>query len=372
MINSERLVKNFMEYVKISSPTMYEKEFANFLKKELEQLGFEVVFDDTMQETGSNIGNLIAKLKGNGKGEPILFSCHMDTVSPGMNIKPVLENGVIKSDGTTVLGGDDKAGIAGIIEAVRVIKEQNIKHGDIEIAFSVFEEGGLKGAKALDYSIFKSKHAFVLDSGGDPGQVIIQGPAQDKINFKVIGKSAHAGVAPQEGISAIMVAADAISKMKLLRIDEETTANIGKIEGGTVTNIVASEVYVTTEARSLDNEKLKIQSEHMIKCFKDSAEKFGAKVEIEHNKMYSSFVVDENAPIVKDVFTACERLGLRAFTASSGGGSDTNIINGKGKIAVNLGIGERKPHSLEEHMHVRDLENVSRIVLELIKLYAEK
>lgn len=371
MINSDRLVNKFMQYVKISSPTKYEKEFALFLKKELEELGFEVSFDNTENQTGSNIGNLIARLKGT-KGEPILFSCHMDTVSPGIDIKPKLENEIIKSDGTTILGGDDKAGIAAIVEAVRVIKENNIQMPDIELAFSVFEEGGLRGAKAMDYSQFKAKHTFVLDSGGDPGQIIIQGPAQDKINFKVLGKAAHAGVCPEDGISAIMVACDAISKMKLLRIDEETTANIGKIEGGTVTNIVASEVNVTTEARSLNSEKLKAQVSHMIKCFTDSAEKFGAKLEYEHNQMYSPFVVDENSQIVKDVFTACERIGIRAFTASSGGGSDTNIINNKGKIAVNLGIGERKPHSLDEHMYVRDLENVARIVVELIKLYSEK
>ncbi|MDO4711767.1 MAG: M20/M25/M40 family metallo-hydrolase [Peptostreptococcaceae bacterium] len=369
MIDQKRLVESFMQYVQISSPTRSEKEFAEFLKMELEMLGLSVEMDDTMEETGSNCGNLLATLKGDGKGEPIIFSCHMDTVSPGVGVKPILADGVIRSDGTTILGGDNKAGIAAIVEAIRVIKENNIPHGDIHLAFSVYEEGGLKGAKALDYSRFGARHAFVLDSGGDPGQVIVQGPAQDKLNFTVKGKAAHAGVAPEEGISAIMIAAEAIANMKLLRIDSETTANIGRIEGGSVTNIVTEEVYVTAEARSLVDHKLEAQSKHMIDCFEKAAQKFGGSVEVEHNRMYSSFKVDENDEIVRNVFDAFENMGIKAFTQASGGGSDTNIINGKGITAINLGIGERKAHSLDEHMYVKDLVSSAQLVVEIVKRY---
>lgn len=231
------------------------------------------------------------------------------------------------------------------------------------------EEGGLHGAKALDYSQFGARHCFVLDSGGDPGQIIIQGPAQDKINFKVKGRAAHAGVAPEEGISAIVIAAEAIANMKLLRIDSETTANIGRIEGGTVTNIVAEEVYVTSEARSLVDSKLEAQSKHMIDCFEKAAQKFGGSVEVEHHRMYSSFQVNADDEIVKNAFTACKNVGLNPFTQATGGGSDTNIINGKGITAINLGIGERKAHSLDEHLYVKDLVKVSELVLEIISLY---
>lgn len=369
MVNQERVVQNFMQYVQISSPTKSEKEFADFLKNELESLGLSVRIDDTMEQTGSDTGNLLATLKGDGQGEPIIFSCHMDTVSPGIGIKPILEDGVIRSDKTTILASDDKAGIAAIIEAIQVLKENNLPHGDIHLAFSVFEEGGLNGAKALDYSQFGARHAFVLDSGGDPGQIIIQGPAQDKINFRVKGRAAHAGVAPEEGISAIVIAAEAIANMKLLRIDKETTANIGRIEGGSVTNIVPEEVYVTSEARSLQDAKLEAQSKHMMECFENAAKKYGGSVEIEHNRMYSSFQVDPEDDIVKNAITACKNIGLEPFTQATGGGSDTNIINGKGIRAVNLGIGERKAHSLEEHIYVKDLVNVSKLVLEIIRLY---
>lgn len=370
MINQDRIVNAFLEYVQISSPTKLEGKFAARMVEELKTIGFEVTVDDAGEKLGCDTGNVIAKLKGTTGAAPILFSCHMDTVSPGVDIKPIIKDGVIYSDGTTILGGDDKAGIAAVIEAVRAIKENGVPHGDIEVVFSIFEEGGLHGAKNLDYSNLKSKHAFVLDSGGDPGQIIVKGPAQDKLDFTVIGRPAHAGVAPEEGISAIMVASEAISKMTLLRIDEETTANIGRIEGGTVTNIVAPECVVKAEARSLDNDKLKKQSDHMVACFNEAAEKFGAQVEAKVERMYSAFSVDENDVIVQNVKAACAAIGLKAFTAPSGGGSDTNIFNANGITAVNLGIGERKPHTLEEHLHIVDLVNASKLVLEIIKKYA--
>lgn len=369
MINKERIVNSFMDYVRISSPTKQEGKFAEFISKELEALGMEVTIDDAGPKVGSDTGNVIAKLKGNAPGETILFSCHMDTVSPGIDIKPVIRDEVIYSDGTTVLGGDDKAGIAAVVEAIRAIKENNLPHADIEIAFSIFEEGGLHGAKNIDYTTLNSKKAFILDSGGEPGQIIVKGPAQDKIDVKVLGKSAHAGVAPEEGISAIMVASAAINRMKLLRIDEETTANIGTIEGGSVTNIVTPEVIIKAEARSLDNDKLKAQSDHMVECFETAAKEFGAKVECEVIRMYSAFSVDVKDPIVTTTMRACENIGLKPFTAASGGGSDTNVYNANGITAINLGIGEKKPHTLEEHLHIKDLVDSSRLVMELIKIH---
>lgn len=369
MINRDRIVSSFMQYVQIDSPTRSEGKFAQFIAGELKELGLSVYIDQAGEKAGSDTGNVIAVLEGTREGEPILFSCHMDTVSPGIGIKPVIKGDVIYSDGTTILGGDDKAGIAAVVEAIRVIKEQNIPHGPIEISFSIFEEGGLHGAKHLDYSKINAKTAFVLDSGGEPGQIIIKGPAQDKIEVKVIGRPAHAGVAPEEGISAIMVAARAINDMKLLRIDEETTANIGVINGGSVTNIVTPEVTLLAEARSLDNNKLERQTRHMAECFEDAAKEFGARAEVNTTRMYSAFTIEENDTIVKKVKEACENMGLDSHTAASGGGSDTNIFNEKGIKAINLGIGERKPHTLEEHLYIKDLVNTAGLLVEIIKVY---
>lgn len=371
MINEKRVLERFLEYIQIDSPTKEEGEFAAFLEKELLKLGLEVYMDDAGEKVGSNSGNLVGRLKATTEGETILFSCHMDTVSPSRGIKPEIRDGVIYSDGTTILGGDDKAGIAAIMEALETIKENNIPHGEIEVAFTIFEEGGLFGSKNLDYSKLNAKTGFVLDSGGDPGTIIVQGPAQNKIDVKFIGKEAHAGVAPETGISAIQIASEAISKMNLLRIDEETTANIGFISGGSATNIVTKEVEFHAEARSLDNDKLKKQTDHMVKCCEDAAERFGGKVEIKVENAYGAFKIDKDHEIVKSVELACVSLGFPSKITTSGGGSDTNIFNANGINAVNLGIGERKPHTLEEHLHIIDLENAARLALEIIKVYVK-
>lgn len=370
MINEKRLLDRFLKYVQIDSPTKYEREFADYLMKEMEAMGMEVYMDDAGEKVGSNSGNVIGKLKGNTDGEAILFSAHMDTVSPSRGIKPVIKDGVIYSDGTTVLGGDDKAGIAAILEAIETVIEKDIPHGDIEVVFSIYEEGGLFGAKNLDYSKITAKRGFVLDSGGEPGEIIIQGPAQNKVNAKFIGKEAHAGVAPENGISAIQMASEAISKMKLLRIDEETTANIGVISGGQATNIVTKEVEIHGEARSLSNEKLQEQTDHMVKCCEEAAKKFGGSVELDVENSYGAFKVEEDSEIVEKVKEACKNIGLKPHTTASGGGSDTNILNANGIEAVNLGIGEKKPHTLEEHLYIKDLENAARLALEIIKIHA--
>lgn len=370
MINEKRVLDRFLKYIQIDSPTKFEREFADYLQKEMEEVGLEVYMDDAGEKVGSNSGNLIGKLKGNTDGETILFSAHMDTVSPGEGIKPVIKDGVIYSDGRTILGGDDKAGIAAILEAIETIKEKDIPHGDIEVVFSIFEEGGLYGAKNLDYRKLNAKRGFVLDSGGDPGQIIVQGPAQNKVNAKFIGKEAHAGVAPENGISAIQIAAEAISNMNLLRIDDETTANIGYIAGGEVTNIVTKEVEIHGEARSLSDEKLKEQTDHMIKCCEDAAKKYNGQVVMDVDNAYGAFKVDENHEIVEKVKEACTNIGLEPYTTTSGGGSDTNILNVNGVTAVNLGIGMKQPHTLEEHISVKHLEDSARLALEIIKVHA--
>ena len=371
MINEKRLLDRFLKYVQIDSPTKQEREFAEYLMAEMKEMGMDVEMDNAGESVGSNSGNLIGRLKGNAEGETILFSSHMDTVSPGIGIKPVIRDGVVYSDGSTILAGDDKAGIASALEAIQTVIEKDIPHGDIEVVFSIFEEGGLYGAKGLDYSKLTAKRGFVLDSGGEPGQIIVQGPAQTKINAKFIGKEAHAGVEPEKGISAIQIAAEAVSKMKLLRIDEETTANIGIISGGTATNIVTKEVAIQAEARSLSNGKLKVQTEHMVKCCEEAAEKFGGQVIMDVSNVYDAFKVDENHEIVNTVKQACKNIGLSPYTESTGGGSDTNILNAYGITSINLGVGEKSAHTLEEHIHIKDLENASKLVLEIIKIHVK-
>ena len=370
MVDQERLVQSFIDYVSIDSESGDEKLFGAYMLQKLQSLGFETQMDGKGQEFGGNYGNIIARLPGNKDAEPVLFSCHLDTVSPGKNIKPVIKDGTIYSDGRTILGADDKAGIAAILEAIRVVQEEKIVHADIELVFSFMEEKGLNGAKSLDYSLLKSKVVYTLDEGA-VGRIVVQGPAQDKIDVRVSGKSAHAGVSPEEGISAILVAAKALSQMKLLRVDAETTANFGSIHGGGETNIVPSEVVLKGEARSLVNEKLTAQTRHMIDCFEQAAADFGAQVEIKHERMYPAFKVEANDEIVLKAQNAMRANGIASIVAKTGGGSDTNIYNSKELKAVTLGSGERKAHTLEEHVRIVDLVNLSRLVIALIQEYAQ-
>lgn len=366
-MKNDRIVERFLEYVQVDSETKNEGAFAKRLKEDLEKLGFEVYEDNAGEKVGSNTGNLIATLGGNEGSETIMFSCHMDTVSPGNGIKPVVKDGVIYSDGTTILGGDDKAGIAALLEAIVKIKEENIDHCNIQFIFTIAEEGGLFGSKNLDYSKLKGNKCFVLDSGGDIGTIVTKGPAQDKISVVIKGKPAHAGVCPEEGISAIEIASKAISNMKLLRIDENTTANIGKITGGVATNIVCPEVKIEAEARSTVIESLDEQTSHMVKTFEAVAESFGGVAEVDVERMYGEFVIEENEEIVDMAKNAIKALGIEPIVASTGGGSDTNIFNGNGIKSVNLSSGERAPHTLQEHVYIKDLEILRDLVIELIK-----
>jgi tripeptide aminopeptidase len=362
-MNTERLVKDFMEMVQITSLSLREKNFADYLAKRLEAMGLEVCFDNAGEKCNGSTGNIIAKLKGNTKAPTIMFGAHMDTVVPGENIKPQIRDGAIYSDGTTILGSDDKAGIAAIIEAINYIKENNISHGDIELVFFIAEEGGLFGSKHLDYSKLDSKMAFILDSGGPVGNVIVQGPAQMKIIADFKGKAAHAGVAPEQGINAIQVAARAIDKMKLLRIDEETTANVGVISGGSATNIVADSVNVKFEARSLCNDKLKAQTDHMVDCINKACEEYNASCDLQVQLSYPAFSIEIALLVTK----AIEAIGLTPELKSTGGGSDTNVLNGNGIAAVTLAIGMTNVHTTSEYITIESLEQSAKLVASIIQ-----
>lgn len=363
----EKVVERFLRYIKIDSESKSEKNFKEVLKKELEELGLEVYEDNAGEKVGSNSGNLIAKLKGSSD-KTILFSAHMDTVVPGNGIKPIIENGVIRSSGDTVLGGDDKAGVAAIMEMLKTIKEDNIEHHNIEVAFTICEEIGLLGSKNLDYSKVNADYAIVFDSGHAPGYVVMQGPAQNKMDVVFKGKASHAGVAPEAGISAIKIAAEAIANMNLLRIDEETTANIGSINGGGPTNIVTDTVEIKAEARSLDNDKLKKQTEHMVNCVKEAQAKYGIEAEINIREAYKAFKMEEDSDIVKLVKNACDRAGLEFVSGKSGGGSDTNNYNLNGIPSVNLGVGMTKVHSVEEYIEEEHIVQSLKLALEIARI----
>lgn len=367
LVDKERLVNGFLELVKVDSETGEEKQISELLKRKFTQLDLKVEEDDAKAKTGHAANNLICTLPGNAKGTPIYFGSHMDTVFPGKGVKPSIASGWIVSDGTTILGSDDKAGLAAILEALRVIQEAHLSHPDVQVIVTVGEESGLLGAKALDTHLVKAKYGFALDSDGPVGDIIIAAPYQTKFKVDLFGKTSHAGIAPEKGISAITMASKAIAKMPLGRIDKETTANIGHFEGGKATNIVCDYVRILAETRSLVQSKMDAQVRRMTDAFEQTAKEMHGRANVRAEFMYPGYRFSGNDAIVQIAAKAVETIGRTPHLLSSGGGSDANVICGKGIPTLNLGVGYEKIHTTQERMPLAELEKTSELVLSLIQ-----
>lgn len=375
MIDRNRLVNDFLEFVKIPSPSKKEAQFAKHVKNILDQLELETFFDNAGEKIGGDCGNLIARFKGNQSNvAPLLFCMHFDTVEPCQGVNPQIKNGVITSDGRTILGADNKAAIAEVIETLRVIKENNLSTGDIEILITVAEEIGLLGVKQFDPTLIKARRGYVLDTGG-VDRVVIKAPAAKKLLFKIYGKEAHAGVAPEEGINAIKVAGVALAKMRLGRIDKETTANIGVIEGGLARNIVPNLVILKGEARSHSFAKLNSQIAHMKKCFtkavkffktKVNNKQFQAKVEMEIEDDYPRMVISKNSPSIKLILRAGKSLNRIQTCLAAGGGSDANILNQMGLDIPIISTGAEKVHTRDECIKIDNMVKTTELLLAII------
>ncbi|TGA98212.1 M20/M25/M40 family metallo-hydrolase [Sporolactobacillus shoreae] len=368
LINKDRLVNTFFELVEVDSETGNEASISKLLKEKFTELGFDVKEDNAKALTGHGANNLIGTLPGNVTGTPIFFGSHMDTVFPGKKIKPSVIDGNIVSDGTTILGSDDKAGLSALIEAFSVVKEDQIQHAELQIIITIGEESGLLGAKALDTSLIHADYGFELDSDGPVGDIVIAAPYQTKFKVDLFGRTAHAGIAPEKGISAITMAAIAIARMPLGRIDESTTANIGSFEGGKATNIVCDNVRILAEARSLERSKLDQQVGLMKDAFEQTASEMGGHANVDIQFMYPGYRFDPSEEIVQLAEKAVASVGRTAKMLSSGGGSDANVINGKGIKTINLGVGYEKIHTTQERMPITELVKTSELVLSLISL----
>lgn len=372
MINKKRMLEEFFELVKIKSTSKEEREVAEVLKKKLSELGIEVREDKACEKVGGKAGNLIAYVKGTVKNAPvIMLSGHMDSVEPCENIKPVLKDGVITAESDTVLGADDKAGLAAILEALRCIKEQQLKHGDLEIIFTFGEEAGLFGSKYIDKQDLKADFGFVIDSSGSPGDMITAAPGENLVDVVIHGKKAHAGIAPEEGLNAILLAGKALANVVSGRIDSETTANVGIIKGGEATNVVPDKVELFCEVRSRNPEKLETETKKMVKVFEDSIAAAGGRVEATVKPSYSPYSIPEDAPVMSLALKAMEQAGIKPNPTTSGGGSDGNNFNSHGLPSLVLGVGMSKVHTKEEFIKEEDLYTTARLVIALINSAAE-
>ena len=379
MINPERLKNLLIELIKIDSLSRKEYDVAMRLKREMEDLGAQVSIDDAGERVGGNVGNLIAHFTGTApKAMPILLSAHMDTVVPGEGIVPILAGDILRTDGRTVLGGDDKSGVAIICEVLRVVKENRFPCSDVDVVFTICEEAGLIGAKCLDVNRLRARTGLVLDSDS-VGFLFTKAPAANRMEFRVHGLEAHAGVCPEKGVNAIKVAADGVARMSLGRIDHETTANIGVIEGGMAVNIVPNSVILKGEARSHSEEKLERQTEHMLRCLQDAAARhtlevggaqFTATVDAKIERDYDRMDVSDGAPIVQLVRAAANNLRVDIKTLATGGGCDANVLNQKGLEVANLSTGMREIHTVKEWLDLKDLNLSAQMVLEVVRLNA--
>ena len=370
MVNKDRLVTEFLELVQIDSESGNEAQIAAALKSKLEALGLTVVEDDTKAKTGLGSGNLIATMDGGLDVDPILFSCHFDTVTPGIGVKPVINGDIIETDKTTILGADDKAGIAALLEGIKQIKEQNIPHGKVEFVLTAGEEIGLIGASAVDKTALSAKYGFALDSGGAVGEIIVASPDHAKLTAKVNGIAAHAGVAPELGVSAIEVAAKAITNMPLGRLDEELTANVGIINGGQRTNIVCDLVEITAEARAITFSKLENQMALMSKALEEAAAERGCSVDIEVSYERVGYKLAESDRVVAVAKQAVLNVDRTPNFQATGGGSDANIFTIAGIPTANLGCGYLDIHSKDEKMPISELTKLAELVVEIIKIVA--
>lgn len=371
MINQQRLLAEFFDLVKIKCSSRAEREVADVVKAKLADMGFEVSEDEVREKIGGNTGNVIAYLRGTVPAAPVvMLSAHLDCVEPCAGVEPVLKDGIITSAGNTVLGGDDKSGVAGILEALRIIREQKIPHGDIQVVFTVAEEGGLNGSKNIDPQRLKADFGYVLDSSGSPGKIINAAPGQNAIKVIVHGKTAHAGLAPEEGVNAIVVAGKALAELKQGRIDPETTANVGIIKGGTATNVVPDYVEIACEARSRNAEKLETQTKCMVETFERVVAANGGTAEITVRKAYGPYVLTDDMPVVVLARQAAESIGLPMSLQGTGGGSDANFFNTYGVPSAVLGTGMSKVHTTDEFIKEIDLYQTAELVLALIKTAA--
>ncbi len=379
MMKRERMIDHFMDLVRIDSQSKQERGVAERLAPELRALGCEVRIDDAGASVGADVGNVVARLAATAPdAQPVLLSAHMDTVPPGNGVKPVRVNDRIRSDGTTILGGDDKSGIAVIMEVLRTLKERDIRHGEIEVAFSICEEIGLLGAKHLDFGALRSKQALVLDST-HATLCFTRAPSADRFEFAVHGLAAHAGVAPETGISAVRVAAQAIAAMPLGRIDPRTTSNIVVSSGGSATNVVPDLCVVRGEARSLDDATLDLTTAAIRRCFQDAAANATATVDgalhrawVEERceREYESMDVPDSAPVVRALLAAAKAAGADVTTASIGGGCDANVFNRRGIQSVNFGTGMRAIHTLDEWLDLEDFFRCADVVFEFVRAQA--
>ena len=369
-MNAQRLLETFLDLARIPSPSGHEGAVAQYCLARLQELGCDAYIDDTAAVTGSDTGNVIAIFPGTAPGR-IFITSHMDTVKPCDKIDPQIRDGVIYSDGTSILGADDKVGVAMALETIAYLSESGDPHPEICVIFTVGEELGMLGASALDEKIFHHELALICDGDAEPGDVTIGSAFQYAFTLVFRGLSAHAGIAPEKGVSAIEIAASAISGMELGRIDETTTANIGHIEGGELTNVVAESCTVVGECRAMNPVRLDEVREQIISACEMAAEAYGGEFESNFERSVEGYLFEEDDEEIALVLDAATMVGLTPRTNISVGATDGNCFAMRGAVPVVLGTGTVDEHTCREHIAISDLNDAARHLIAICTLAAQ-
>jgi tripeptide aminopeptidase len=357
----------FLELAAIPSPPGEERAVADRVIEELRALGLEVDEDGTGREIGSTAGSLLARIPATTEGLPIFLCAHLDTVPPEGPIEPAVEDGVVRNTGGTILGADNKAAVAVMVEGVRRLLEERTPHAAVELLFTQKEEVGLLGAYAFDCERLQARHGFVYDQGAPIGEIVLRAPYAVALDVTFHGQSAHAGMAPEEGRSAIAAAARAVADLRLGRIDEETSANVGTISGGSARNVVPDRCALLVEARSHDERKLAELVQEMNETCAFAASLEECRVETTMERSYRGYRFGREDTPVQLARSALEREGFEPRFVVSGGAADANVFNERGLACVNLANGMAAIHSPEEHIAVADLEAMVEVTLGLLE-----
>jgi tripeptide aminopeptidase len=369
LIEFEQVKRDLLELLRIDSPSYREAEAAAWLAARFAEFGVRAKDDGVGAKLNGNAGNLVARVPGTD-APPLLLNAHMDNVPPCEGVNPVIDGDIVRTDGRTVLGGDDKCGCIAVLTAVREVLANSLPHPPLEIVLTAAEETGLEGAKGLDYSTIGARHGIVAESG-TVGAITVKAPSAERWDAVFRGRAAHAGVAPEKGINAIRMAAEAIAAMRMGRLDEETTANVGLIEGGEARNVVPPRCTVGGEARSHDNGKLAARMKHVRQCLEEAAQRHGGELELTVSRSYEAFEIglDEWPYVVAD--RAAREVGLDPVARPTGGGSDANVFNEHGVRCVILGCGSSEVHTTEEYVNLNDLHQACVWLARIIVLAAD-
>lgn len=362
-MDPSRLIEIFLQVIRINALSQYEKPLADFIQAFLTKIGYKVEFDDSSRYTNSNTGNLICKI---GSGGDFVLTAHMDTARPTENVKPIIKEDRITSSGDTVLGVDNREGVAVLLYTLERIAKDRIPVKDFTVAFTTCEETTLFGSKYLGLN-GNIKKGFVFDSGYRPGNFIYSACGAIGFNMKVFGKASHSGIAPEKGINSLLITTKAINKLPLGRIDDETTMNIGTLKSGSAVNVIPEITEMVGEVRSFNLEKAENYFQLLVKTFEDEAKSANAKIEYDYYWDFKPYTIKENSDVYKEIVKAITKVGLIPEPKISLGGSDANSLNEKGIQSVNIGIGAQNPHSNDEFVLIEDLIKTAELAFELVK-----